>query len=264
MHNALRLLVANHSLLLRDSKRLFHPHVTMMVNQDGYKGLLIFLLLKSALSAAWRPASLAPFKTPAVLQNPSAALSGAFGKLRPSKLKLSDEVEESSDMIPFDVNENRLIQVNSDIKLPFSREVAFDAYSDLTRQPSWSSWLHSVEYLDAEKTNSKWTMRFLKLKYSWTAVALRNERPNVIQWQSTSGLRNFGTVEFKHNRDDEKYPTLMTMRMTFVAPRAAASVFRRSKAMASFVREKMVMDSMLNFREIVSSTDPKEGDASVS
>ena len=157
-----------------------------------------------------------------------------------------------------DVDDKRKIEVTSEVKLPFSRDVAYDAYSDLTRQPSWSSWLYSVEYTDESKETSKWTMRFMGIKYSWTAIALRNERPSVIRWKSTSGLKNFGIVKFLPQPDDSQYPTLMTMRMTFVAPRAAAAVFRRSKKMANFVKEKMIKDSMLNFRDVVLETDLKE------
>jgi uncharacterized membrane protein len=194
-------------------------------------------------------------RTPTLLQNPISAFSAVVRKSRPIELKSSNEVSDV--VVPPDVNVKRLIEVTSEVKLPFSREVAFDAYSDVTRQPSWSSWLHSVEYTDGSKESSKWTMKFMGLKYSWTAIALQNERPSVLQWQSTSGLQNFGVVKFLPGADDE-HPTLMTMRMTFVAPRAAASVFRRSKAMANFVKDKMITDSMLNFRDVVMKADLKE------
>ena len=219
--------------------------------------LRLFLLVGSVVASAWRPAErLSSCKAPTNVPNPS----GALCKMKPTKFMVSDQVDDNSDTLPPDINPKRLIQIESELKLPFSREVAYDAYSDLTRQPSWSSWLHSVDYIDDEKNNSKWTMKFLKVKYSWTAIALKNQRPCVIQWQSTSGLQNFGIVEFIPS-DDENYPTLMTMKMAFVAPRAAAAVFRQSKFMTNFVREKMILDSMLTFRDVVWRNDCKEANS---
>ena len=216
--------------------------------------LLVAFLARPVFASAWgRPQSVLSLRpSPITFQNPNSA-SGATRKVHSGCLKSS---ETSDDIAQPEVNKKRLIEVTSEVELPFSREVAFDAYSDLTRQPSWSSWLHSVEYTDETKEISKWTMKFMGVKYSWMAVALRNERPDLIQWQSTSGLQNFGTVQFLPRNDSEK-PTLMTMKMTFVAPRAAAGIFRRSKAMADFVKNKMVLDSMANFRDVVLKTDLK-------
>jgi len=41
----------------------------------------------------------------------------------------------------------KLIECSASILLPFSEDVAFDAFSDLTRQPSWCKYLHSVKYI---------------------------------------------------------------------------------------------------------------------
>lgn len=217
--------------------------------------LLFLVLFRPILAGAWRQndpgLSLRP---PITFQNPGKPFSTVLRNFRPGQLKSSST---SDDIEPPDVNKKRLIEVESEVELPFSCEVAFDAYSDLRRQPSWSSWLHSVEYTDDSKESSLWTMKFMGIKHSWTAVAVRNERPHTIQWQSTSGLQNFGTVKFLPTHNPEN-PTLMTMRMTFVAPRAAASVFRRSKAMANFVRTRMILDSMLNFRDTIVEDDLKE------
>lgn len=47
----------------------------------------------------------------------------------------------------------REIVVSASIDLPFGADVAFDAFSDLPRQPSWSSWLNSVSYVDDNDYN---------------------------------------------------------------------------------------------------------------
>lgn len=215
---------------------------------------LLLLFAGSAFATAWQLESTASLRFLKTRPGPFDTYSADIRKFKRRNLKEFEQHEDEPNVDSPDIDEKRLIQISSEVKLPFSPEVAFDAYSDLTRQPSWSHWLHSVEYLDNDKKNSKWTMQFLKIKYSWTAVALKNERPHVIQWKSTSGLQNSGMVTFIPN-DDMEYPTLMRMKMAFVAPRAAAAVFRRSKVIAEFVREKMILDSMLKFGNVVKNGD---------
>jgi uncharacterized membrane protein len=151
------------------------------------------------------------------------------------------------------IPQRRLIQVSSRIELPFSAYVAYDAYADLTRQSTWSSWLDSVVVVqESNHHESIWTLRFLGgMTYSWTAVMVRNQRPHLIQWKSVTGLPNFGTVRFYSNRDDAD-TTLMTMKMTFVAPRAVSILFRTSKILAKYVEQKMITQSLEEFRNVVS------------
>jgi uncharacterized membrane protein len=86
---------------------------------------------------------------------------------------------------------------------------------------------------------------------SWNAISTRVERPNVIEWESTSGMKNFGRVDFEPTSSG----TLMTMTMTFCAPRAVAKLFRRSNAMAEFVQNRMLRTTLVNFRDIVLEHD---------
>ncbi|KAG7359907.1 cyclase/dehydrase [Nitzschia inconspicua] len=149
-----------------------------------------------------------------------------------------------------DIPQRRLIEVSSRIELPFSVYDAYDAYADLPRQPTWSSWLDSVVIKTDNPNESVWTMKFLGIRYSWTAVAVQNKRPHIIQWKSITGLQNFGTVRFYEKDDDNT--SFMTMSMTFVAPRAVSLAFQKSKALAKYVEQKMITQSLEEFRNIVS------------
>ena len=127
---------------------------------------------------------------------------------------------------------NKEIAVTASISLPFDAEVAFDAFSDLTRQPSWSSWLHSVSYIDeniigkdiygdqiniqkeerekrmnnfingtscidvTKLRETKWVMGWKRIRFSWKSKVTFMERPRCIQWESTSGLKNKGMITF--------------------------------------------------------------------
>jgi len=216
---------------------------------------LVVLLAVSTKSSAWRPKlPLVTSKSPFAFVSQSR-IRKSWVDARQSHLRSKRGVEEVEDSST-DQPQKRLIEVHSELKLPFSAEVAFDAYSNLPRQSSWSSWLHSVEYVGEGTENSKWTMKFMGVRYSWTAIALQNDRPHTIRWKSTSGLQNFGTVRFFNEEANES--TLMTMKMSFIAPRAVASLFRRSKRLANFVQEKMIMDSMVQFRDTVVENDLKD------
>lgn len=164
-----------------------------------------------------------------------------------------------------EISIKRLIEIKSQVDLPFSADIAYDAYSNLPRQPSWSSWLDSVVFLDKNSKDgdsnrdndmlaSRWTMKFLGIKYSFEAIALRNERPWVMQWKSTTGLQNFGTVEF-HPKPENPDTTTMKLTMAFVAPRPVSALFRKNTKIASYVERNLITKSLHDFRDVVVKTD---------
>jgi uncharacterized membrane protein len=95
-------------------------------------------------------------------------------------------------------------------------------------------------------------MKYMGFSFSWNAISTRLERPHVIEWKSTSGMQNFGRVQFQPL---ESGGTDMTMTMTFVAPRFVAALFRRSTKMAAFVQNKMLVATLMNFRDTVMKED---------
>lgn len=162
------------------------------------------------------------------------------------------DVEETRD-IP-----KNHIAVSSNIDLPFSAEIAFDAFSDLPRQSSWSPWLKSVEYVkDGSSRETKWTMKsVLGVSYSWNAISTRLERPRVIEWESSKGLKNWGRVEFVHK---DVNATTMRLTLTFVAPRIVARFFKnRDGGLSRVVKTRIVGRTLHNFRRVVLAEDVPE------
>ena len=193
---------------------------------------------------------------------PSLSASSSYRHLIHPKsltvMKMTEAVADEENEDDDSSNEKKLIEVSSELELPFSAEIAYDVYSDLERQPSWTSWLNSVEYVDDSKKLTKWKIKMLGLSYSWTAIAVANERPHTIKWKSTSGLQNFGTVTFlpSSNDDDNEgedsdKKTTMTLSISFVTPRAVSALFRRSNKLTSVVRDKMLASSLVDFRDLV-------------
>lgn len=169
-------------------------------------------------------------------------------------VSIRSQSDAKKEFFDLGISEKRIVEIQSSLVLPFSAEIAYDAYSDSPRHPSWSSYLHEVEWEGGSTTDSKWTMKFLGIKYSWTATSVKNERPHTIQWKSTSGLPNFGTVIFEE-LDHEK--TKMTVNITLAAPRAAAGLFNKSKRLSEFIERRMIATSLNGFRDVILETDVK-------
>lgn len=170
------------------------------------------------------------------------------------------------------------IVVSSKINLPFSAEEAFEAFSNLERQPSWSSWLKSVTYIDdkddstverrfsncgMELKETKWVMGWKKFRFSWKSKVTTLNRPHRIDWESTSGLKNMGSVQFEdiirglddeeEDRDENGYliKTRMTLSMKFIAPRIVASALRRSDKISYLMEDKMLQPTLDKFSQVV-------------
>jgi uncharacterized membrane protein len=145
----------------------------------------------------------------------------------------------------------RALSVSSELKLPFSAEMAYDAFSDLPRQPEWSPWLHSVEFMGSGP-DTKWTLKFMGLTYSWISIATRQDRPHLIEWESVSGLKNFGKVQFQPLSSRACH---MAMTMTFVPPRLVSAVFRNTNGgVKRFMESRMIGSSLRRFRDVIMET----------
>ena len=145
--------------------------------------------------------------------------------------------------------------MSSEIELPFAADIAFDAFADLRRQPVYSSWLKSVEYLDGNGNNSvgtksKWTISVLGFRFSWNSISLRQDKESgVIEWGSLSGLKNQGCVEFTPR---DRSNTHMKLTMTIFIPRFAARMMsQKNQSVARMIENKMLKGTLERFRDDV-------------
>jgi uncharacterized membrane protein len=171
-----------------------------------------------------------------------------------NRIIMSESLDNSSKEESKTPTGNEIV-VSAQIDLPFSAEIAFDAYSDLPRQPSWSTWLSSVEYFPDSTTESKWTMSYLGLSFSWKSICMDLVRPQTIGWESTQGLRNAGRVDFTKLSDNE---TRMKLQMTFYLPWIVARMLRSSGSISKRVETMMLEPTLRNFQTIVMEKDVKK------
>ncbi len=175
-----------------------------------------------------------------------------------------DEFEEEDDTLK---NNKKKIECSASIMLPFSADVAFTAFSDLTRQPSWCKYLHSVEYIglvnedynnDVGENNvplrsSKWTVGVKGLRFSWTASDTRIIRNKRIEWASNSGLKNVGSVVFTPSSASSD-STHMELCFTFILSRVVSSLYRRLN-IRKYTEDVLLADMLQRFRDVVIEED---------
>jgi uncharacterized membrane protein len=167
------------------------------------------------------------------------------------------------------INNKKRIECSASIMLPFSADVAFTAFSDLTRQPSWCKYLYNVEYIDSEVNDdddnndddvgtsqqilraSKWTVGVKGLRFSWKARDTKIIRPHRIEWESTSGLKNIGSVVFT---PDNSNSTQMKLCFIFVLPRVVSSLYRKLN-IRKYTEDVMLADMLQQFRDVVIRED---------
>jgi hypothetical protein len=118
----------------------------------------------------------------------------------------------------------------------------------------------------------------VSVEFSWTARDTLVVPPKRIEWESTSGLKNAGSVVFSPlvaggvRGDDSSSSssstttagenattaaatttamTLMTLCFKFVAPRAVSSIFRRSGKLRKYTEDVLLGNMLMDFRDVV-------------
>jgi O-succinylbenzoate synthase len=143
----------------------------------------------------------------------------------------------------------REISVAVSMPLPFSDGIACSRFSDLPQQSRWSPWLSSVAYVDAGR-ETEWTLNVRGVRFSWRAVSSILDKPyRGITWESISGLKNMGVVEFFPTGADS---CTMKVRMTIITPRIVATLFPGASVFAEdFLQDKLLRWSLEMFRDVV-------------
>ena len=105
---------------------------------------------------------------------------------------------------------------------------------------------------------SQWTVGVKGFSFSWTANDTRISRPNLIEWESTSGLKNMGSVQFTRQRQNNsetssQIATKMKLRFTFITPRVISSLFRRSTKIQEYTEEILLGNMLTEFKNVVQS-----------
>uniref|UniRef100_A0A7S4S2S6 Coenzyme Q-binding protein COQ10 START domain-containing protein n=3 Tax=Ditylum brightwellii TaxID=49249 RepID=A0A7S4S2S6_9STRA len=163
------------------------------------------------------------------------------------KVLLSDGIE-SYQASTSTSSTGRGISVQVSLPLPFSDDIACTRFTDLPQQSRWSPWLNSVAYLDGEG-ETEWTLNVRGVEFSWRAVSKILDEPKGIMWESISGIKNKGRVEFIPTSEES---CLMKVKMNIITPRILASLFKNTSVLlGDFLQKKLLKWSLEMFRDVV-------------
>ena len=143
----------------------------------------------------------------------------------------------------------RDITVSVSLPLPFSDRIASSRFTDLPQMSRWSPWLNSVTYLDESPGLTEWNLNIRGVKFSWKAKSHVLTSPKGIQWESISGLKNKGVVEFEPITDDS---CIMKLKMSIIMPYILVSLFQGMPSVVQeFLQNKLLKWSLEMFRDVV-------------
>lgn len=228
------------------SQDCLSPSFGSYVNQNG-------LLNVASLSRAFyglgldeiQSLCIAPLQTPELPDVVASSRSAGDAMGENISSLASDEFEASTATS----SSGREIVVVASLPLQFSADVACARFTDLPQQPRWSPWISSVAYLDAG-SETEWRLRVRGVNFRWRATSSLLDDPyKGIQWESVSGLKNTGVVEFISTGEAS---SLMKVRMVIVTPRILSSLFSGTSVFfEDFLRNKVLKWSLEMFRDVV-------------
>ena len=143
----------------------------------------------------------------------------------------------------------RDLTVSVSLPLPFSDSIASSRFTDLPQMSRWSPWLNSVTYLDESPGMTEWNLNIRGVKFSWKAKSEVLPNPKGIRWESTSGLKNRGVVEFEPTSDTS---CMMKLKMSIIMPYILVSLFQgMPSGVQEFLQNKLLKWSLEMFRDVV-------------
>eukprot|EP00984_Skeletonema_dohrnii_P011245 scaffold4470_cov99-Skeletonema_dohrnii-CCMP3373.AAC.6 len=155
---------------------------------------------------------------------------------------------ESESYLATTSTEGRDITVSVSLPLPFSDSIASSRFTDLPQMSRWSPWLNSVTYLD-EAGLTEWNLNIRGVKFSWKAKSEVLDEPKGIKWESVSGLKNRGVVEFEPTSDNN---CIMKLQMSIIMPYILVSLFQGMPSVVQeFLQNKLLKWSLEMFRDVV-------------
>ena len=126
---------------------------------------------------------------------------------------------------------------------------AFAVISDYPRWPEWSPWLEKVVLVDSpdgELASSTWFLNVKGIEVSWGSQVTEQVSPSLVRWESTSGVRNGGSVRLLPTGDTS---CRLSIQLRYQVPRLVAKVFSAS-FVSDFVSRRLNAD-LLRFASLM-------------
>lgn len=131
-------------------------------------------------------------------------------------------------------------------KVNVPAETAFEMISDYQRWPLWSPWLSRVETFEPDPSGatSRWFLKFKAINVNWGSRVVDLVPGTRLRWESTSGVRNSGSVHVM----SLEHPSScrLTIALRYEIPALVAKVF--SAAFVSNLVSRRLAADLSRFR----------------
>ena len=135
--------------------------------------------------------------------------------------------------------------------------IAYDIISDYPRWPEWSPWLKRVDTFDedASGATSRWHLKFQAVDVSWGSKVVECIPGSLARWESTSGVRNSGSLRTTPHEDASS--CTLTISLRYEIPALVAKLFS-ARFVSKLVSRRLEAD-LGRFRRIAESEHAAAG-----
>jgi uncharacterized membrane protein len=129
------------------------------------------------------------------------------------------------------------------VEVPVPIEVVWDLWSNIALIPNWMKWIESVTILPEDPSLSRWKLATRNFQFSWRSQILKENRHQIIQWESVDGLPNRGAIRFY----DREESSIVKLTLAYAVPGWLAVLMNND-----FVKQtvdKSIHEDMERFRQ---------------
>ena len=137
---------------------------------------------------------------------------------------------------------------SSTITVQVPAPVAFNIIAAYERWPEWSPWLSSVDTIepDAQGATSQWHLKFQAVDVNWNSRVVERVPDKKLRWESTSGIRNSGTLESTPGSDP--FSSVVSVSVRYEIPTLLEKLLS-TRFIANLVSRRLKAD-LVRFRAI--------------
>jgi uncharacterized membrane protein len=164
--------------------------------------------------------------------------------------------------LKFGRKQSNVIVRNAGHIMPFPVHVAYEKFSDFSRHSEWNPSISRAHYLDASRTNVRWTRETLGFTIGWTTMITMQKKNKALAWKSIEGINTDNRVIFE--AVDDGKGTLMIMSTSYKVPEKvfvpSKKVFGKSKPRAAnhTIESHQIKDILERFCAIVTKEEDRE------
>lgn len=164
--------------------------------------------------------------------------------------------------LKFGRKKSNVIVRNAGHIMPFPVHVAYEKFSDFSRHSEWNPSISTAYYLDASRSNVRWTRETMGFTIGWTTMTIIQEKNKALAWQSIEGIKTDNRVIFE--AVDNGKGTLMIMSTSYKVPEKvfvpSKKVIGKSKSRAAnhTIESHQIKDILERFCAVITKEEERD------